>query len=231
MESELSDFLSLFITDRRRGLIDSHIEQRTRYISVLLEDIYQSHNASAVLRTCDCFGIQDVHIIESRNRYSINPDVELGAAQWLTLKRYNTQQDNITAAIHFLKKQGYRIAATVPSIKATPLEQFDIKKGPVVCCFGTELSGLTPTAIKLADAFITIPMYGFTESFNISVSAAIILYHLTMVMRQSEVQWRLTENEKEELRLEWIKNSLTDADGLIREFERRKRQGESICKK
>ena len=170
--------LSECVTKNRLALFGKVLAERTRYVTVLLEDIYQSQNASAVLRTCDCVGIQDVHIVEQINAYEINPDVALGANQWLSLHYYREEKDNMASAVSALKDQGYRIVATSPhSAGATP-ETFDLERGKAVLMFGTELNGLTDRALELADEYIQIPMVGFTESYNISVSAAITLYGL-----------------------------------------------------
>jgi len=169
MNKSLFEFLSYYITDRKKQIICDNIKERTRYITVVLEDIFQPQNASAVLRTCDCFGIQDVHIIENQNAYNINPDVVLGATQWLTLKNYNKKENNTLDAIKELKSKGYRIIATTLSDKNTSLNDFQLNKGKSALFFGTEQTGLSSDVIENADEFLKIPMYGFTESFNISV--------------------------------------------------------------
>ena len=114
MKDKLILYLQQFVTERRLKLFDSRLENRTRYLTVVLEDIFQPHNASAVMRSCECFGIQDLHIIENRNAYRINPDVALGSYKWLTLKRYNLPGDNTTRALVLLKQEGYRIVAAMP---------------------------------------------------------------------------------------------------------------------
>ena len=175
---DLINHMSEFVTGERLELFHRVLGERTRYITVLLEDIFQSQNGSAVLRTCDCTGIQDVHIVEERNEYEINPDVSLGSDRWLTLHYYNRGEDNLSDAVAALKKEGYRIVATSPHKEGTSPESFDLEKGKAALLFGTELNGLTEQALELADEFIQIPMVGFTESYNISVSAAVILYSL-----------------------------------------------------
>ncbi|OFX59184.1 MAG: RNA methyltransferase, partial [Bacteroidetes bacterium GWA2_30_7] len=179
MSSSLFEFLAGFVTDRRKKIICDNIKERTRYITVVLEDIFQPQNASAVLRTCDCFGIQDVHIIENQNKYNINPDVVLGATQWLTIKNYNKNENNTLEALNNLKKNNYRIIATTLSENNVSLNDFQLNKGKIALFFGTELTGLSSEVINNADEFLKIPMYGFTESFNISVSAGIILHDLS----------------------------------------------------
>ena len=195
--------------------MDQVLGYRTRYITVVLEDIYQPQNASAVLRTCDCFGIQDVHIIENRNQYQLNPDVTLGSDKWLNLIRYQKYADNSIEAINDLKKSGYRIIATTPEGKSQNLDDFDIHEGKAAFFFGTELNGLTDKVLTNADEFLKIPMYGFTKSFNISVSAAIILYDITTRLRDSRIDWQLSEDERTELKIRWIKNSLKRGERLV----------------
>lgn len=221
MNNKLFEFLSDFITDRRKQIICDNIKERTRYITVVLEDIFQPQNASAVLRTCDCFGIQDIHIIENQNKYNINPDVVLGATQWLTIKNYNKTENNTLEAINNLKNNGYRIIATTLSENNVSLNDFQLSKGKIALFFGTELTGLSTEVINNADEFLKIPMYGFTESFNISVSAAIILHDLTLKLRQSEINWHLSETEQAQLKVNWVKNTLKTPELLIKEFEKK----------
>ena len=217
-EKALIEYLTGFVTSQRRGLFDRVLEERTRYITVVLEDIYQPHNASAVLRSMDCFGIQDAHIIENSNEYRINPDVALGASKWLNLLRYNQSTANTRAAIDRLKGQGYRIVATTPYQNQVALPDFDLEPGKVALLFGTEMQGLSSTALDQADEFLKIPMYGFTESFNISVSAAIILYQLKQKLTRSQIAWHLSPEEKQHILLEWLKKSIKRSDLLIRQF-------------
>jgi tRNA (guanosine-2'-O-)-methyltransferase len=218
MRDKLIQYLQQFVTERRVKLFDSHLENRTRYITVVLEDIFQPHNASAVLRSCECFGIQDLHIIENRNAYHINPDVALGSYKWLTLRRYNQPGDNTTHALRQLKQDGYRIVAAMPHKKDCKLQDFNLAQGKTALVFGTELEGLSPTAISLADEFIQIPMVGFTESLNISVSAAICIHHLAAALHISDIAWHLSDEEKQDLKLIWLKNTIKKSDKIEQAF-------------
>jgi tRNA (guanosine-2'-O-)-methyltransferase len=211
-QKKLIEQLSGFITEHRRMLFDRVLDYRTRYITVVLEDIYQPHNASAVLRTCECFGIQDVHIIENQNTYNINPDVVMGATKWLNLKKYNRLEYNTKEAIRELRGLGYRIVATTLNEEAVPLHEFDLHVGKCALLFGTELTGLTDLALEQADEQLKIPIFGFTESFNISVSAAIILNQLTLKLHRSDLNWRLAEEERDELLINWLRKSVRGGD-------------------
>ena len=214
----LIEFLSQFTTPRRFQLFKDVAANRTRYITPVLEDIYQPQNASAVLRTCDCLGIQDIHIIEQRNRYKLNPDVELGSAQWLNLIRYNKPEGNTEVAIHNLKAKGYRIVATTPHSSDISLDDLDLSGGKIALLFGTELNGLSQQAIDLSDEFIRIPMTGFTESFNISVSVAIVAYSLVRELRNSSLPWKLNNEEQKVLILDWLRKSIKYSDQLEKRY-------------
>ena len=216
-KKHLLDYLSGFITENKKNKFDEIIKHRTRYITVVLEDIFQTHNASAVLRTCDCFGIQDVHIIENKNKYEVNSDVALGASKWLNLIKYNKKENNTYDTLSGLKKQGYRIIATSPHKNDTFLKDFSIK-GKFALVFGTELEGLTDIVINNADEFVKIPMYGFTESFNISLSAALSLFYFSEKLRHSKVKWQLTEEEIIDIKINWAKSVVKRPDLLIKKF-------------
>lgn len=212
---KLVEHLSEYVTPERLSLFDRVLEHRTRYITVILEDIYQPHNASAVLRSMDCFGIQDAHIIENSNEYRVNPDVALGASKWLNLIKYNQAEYNTMDAINYLKSKNYRIVATTPHKKEVELPDFRMEEGKIALLFGTEMHGLSRNALDMADEFLRIPMYGFTESFNISVSAAIILYQLKEKLKSSTIDWKLPEAEQLYIKLEWLKRSIKSSDLII----------------
>ena len=214
---KLIGHLSSFITESRNKLLDEVLQSRTRYVTVALEDIFQPHNASAVLRTCDCFGVQDVHIIENQNKYEVNPDVALGSSKWLNLVRYDRGDDNSDEAFRNLKEKGYTLVATSPRKNGILLSELPPEIKPAFV-FGTELRGLSETALSAADLHMRIPMYGFTESFNISVSAALILHEYTEKLRKSEINWRLTEDEKLDIKLSWLRNSIKRSELIEQEF-------------
>lgn len=220
-KQSLIEYLSEFISKERWELFQKVIQYRTKYITVALEDIYQPHNASAVLRSCDCFGVQDVHIIENRNIYTINPGVSLGASKWLSMKRYNLLENNSLIAVDALRKAGYRIVATTPHTDDIELQDFDLDKGKVALFFGTEMQGLSRELLHNADEYLRIPMYGFTESFNISVSAAIVLHNLTSRLRNSSIHWQLPNSEKQDIMIEWIRATVKRCDLIEKDFYKR----------
>ncbi len=219
-KEEVLAFLSTYLTDNRKQLFSQVIQHRTRHITVVLEDIYQPHNASAVLRSADLTGIQDIHIIENRNQYEVNPEVAMGSSKWLNLIKYNDSEENTLKAYDTLRKQGYRIIATTPHTEDKNLDEIPLD-GKMALVFGTELKGLSETAIQNADEYLRIPMYGFTESYNISVSAALTLFTLTEKLRKSEISWQLSEEEKLDILLEWTRRSIKRSELIEKEFFQR----------
>jgi tRNA (guanosine-2'-O-)-methyltransferase len=212
---ELIKYLEGFVSERRKQRLLEVLNQRTRHLAVVLEDVYQAHNASAVLRSCDCFGIQDVHFIENRNRFKISEDVAMGATQWLSVHRYASSENNTATCLTELKNKGYRIIATSPHKNDKTLQELEINT-PFALVFGTEINGLSETVFDVADEFVKIPMYGFTESFNISVSAALCVYELTTRIRKSGLHYELSENEKQEIYLNWLKASIKKSDLIVK---------------
>jgi tRNA (guanosine-2'-O-)-methyltransferase len=218
MKTNLIEYLSQFITENKKQLIGKILQDRTRYLTVAIEDIYQPHNASAVVRTCDCFGIQDLHIIENRNKYTVNPDVTLGSSKWVNIIKYDTKEDNNTVrCIENLKSQDYKVFATTPHHNDIEIESLPIDT-KIALIFGNEKEGLSQEAIEAADGYVKIPMYGFTESLNISVSAAICIHEIVHKLRNSKINWKLSEEEMQEIQLEWIRGIIKNADLLEQEF-------------
>ena len=205
------ELLAGYVTEHKKKLMEEVLSFRTNDITVVLEDIYQSQNASAVIRSCDCFGVQSLHVIENNNEYSLNPRVALGSAKWVSLERYNEPGNNTKACLSDLKKRGYKIVATTPDPSAQSIYDYRLE-GKTALLFGTELTGLSDIAMAMADDKIRIPMYGFTESFNISVSAALCLSVFRDKLESSPRNFGLTEEEKMDIKLSWFKKIIKRSD-------------------
>lgn len=191
---------------------------RTRYLTVVLEDLYQAQNASAVLRTCECFGVQEVHIIENKNQFVVHKDISMGSNKWLNIIKYNEKKNNSLLAIKSLKSNNYRIIATSPDTRYPLLQELDVTKGKIALIFGTELSGISETVRNSADEFVRIPMYGFTESYNISVSVALCLQMIINKMHESGIDWHLSDEESSELMLHWMRLSIKKVSFIEKQF-------------
>lgn len=210
----LIDFLKNYVTEERFARMEQVLALRTRYVCLGLENIYHPHNANAVLRTCDAMGVQDIHIIEDANRFSPSGGVALGTAGWLSLYKYQAAEE----AISGLKKAGYRIFATTPHHNPTPLDEIDIEKGPCAFFFGGEVSGLRDVVLDNADEYLAIPMYGFVESLNISVSAGMVLQSIISRLRKSNIDWSLDKEESEIILLDWLRKSIKNVDAIEKRF-------------
>ncbi|HOW51267.1 MAG TPA: RNA methyltransferase [bacterium] len=216
----LSEHLGSFITSHKRDIIERVLDHRTDRLALVLEDIYQPHNASATIRTCECYGIQNIHIIENRNRYEVNPDVVMGSVKWVTLHRYRTPEaDNTAACIAQLREQGYRIIATTPHKEGHTPDNLSLDR-PVALLFGTEEQGLTSGALAAADTTLRIPMFGFTESLNISVSVAVTFSHLVRRLHAEREDWRLNDDRRAALRLLWYRRIVKKSELIEEEFLR-----------
>ena len=198
-------FLENILTDNRKERFLNVLNTRTKHFTIAVEDVFQMHNTSAVMRSCEVFGIQELNVIEQRYGKSIDKEIAMGAQKWVDINSF----DSVADCIDNLKNQGYQIIATTPHENDCLLEDFDISK-PSALFFGTERDGLSDEVLQKADGFLKIPMVGFTESLNISVSAAIIIQNLTTRLRKTEIDWQLSENEILEKRLDWAKNSIKD---------------------
>jgi len=198
-------FLENILTDNRKEKFLKVLQNRTNHFTVAIEDVFQMHNASAVMRSCEIFGIQELNVIEQRYGKSIDKEIAMGAQKWVDINTFDT----VSSCVHHLKNKGYQIIATTPHENDCLLEDFDISK-PSALFFGTERDGLSEEILQQADGFLKIPMVGFTESLNISVSAAIILQNLSTRLRNSTISWQLPEEEILIKRLDWAKNSIKD---------------------
>lgn len=221
-EQLLFNHLAQFVSDHKKEFIEKVLGERTRHLTVVLENIYQSQNASAAVRTCECMGIQDIHIVENTARYQLNVRVLKGADKWLNLERYRSKGANNTeACFDHLRKQGYRILVADPAEDGISIDKVDVVSNKLALVFGNELNGASPYALEQGDQKVKIPMYGFTESLNISVSVAICLNTLLSKLRQSQQgSIGLTENEKQMIKLSWYRKIVRRSDLLEREFLR-----------
>ena len=211
---KLLEYLETYLTDNRRERFNKVLAQRTKHFTVATEDVYQLHNTSAVMRTCDVFGMQEVNIVEEVNSKRIDGEIAMGAQKWVDLNRYHTTK----SCIEDLKQKDYQIVATTPHAEDCDLIDFDITKRSCFF-FGRETEGLSQQVIDQADCFLKIPMVGFTESLNISVSAAIILQNVTAQLRKSTIQWQLTEEEIIEKRFDWIKKTIKNYDAIVEHYK------------
>lgn len=209
----LLKFLESFLTESRREKFLNVLSHRTKHFTVATEDVYQLHNTSAVMRSCDVFGIQEIHIVEEQNSKHIDREIAMGAQKWVDLRRFNSVAECIAA----LKSNGYQIIATTPHVGDCMLHEFDISKKSCFF-FGRETEGLSQEVLDAADGFLKIPMVGFTESLNISVSAAIILQDVTTKLKQSNIKWHLTEGEQLEKRLDWAKKTIKNPEEIVERF-------------
>lgn len=205
MDVALLEYLEGFLTDSRKEKFLKILENRTNHFTIAMEDVYQLHNTSAVMRSCEVFGIQELNVVEQKFGKRIDTEIAMGAQKWVDINRFNSMQNCMDS----VREKGYQIIATTPHNDSCMLHEFDITKRSAIF-FGTERDGLSQEVIDQADGYLKIPMVGFTESLNISVSAAIIIQDITNRLRQSNLNWQLTAEEILQKRLTWARNSIKD---------------------
>jgi tRNA (guanosine-2'-O-)-methyltransferase len=213
IDQALFEYLEGFLTEERKQRFIEVLNQRTDFLTVAIEDVYQLHNTSAVIRSCDAFGIQSAHVIEDRFKNRLDKNIAMGAQQWVNVYRY----EEVSECMGHLKSQGYKIVATTPHGKAQNLTDFEVKEKTALF-FGTEREGLSSEVMSRADEFLSIPMVGFSESLNISVSAAIILQQLSAKLRATDLPWQLTPDSVLAHRYDWTKKSIKDVEGIIARY-------------
>lgn len=213
VDTRLLEYLEDFITPERKERFEKILRKRTKYVTVAIEDVFQLHNTSAVIRSCEVFGIQEAHVIEDRFGKRLDKNIAMGAEQWVDVKRYSSTQN----CLEKLREDGYQIIATTPHNDSCLLENFKLDAKSALF-FGTEKEGLSQAVLDNADGFLKISMVGFTESLNISVAAAIILQQLRTQLDDSSIQWHLTEIEKLEKMLDWTKKSIKSIDDILERY-------------
>ena len=215
---EIAEYLKEFVVKERRELFEAKIKERTQHLTIVLENVFQGRNISASIRSADCFGIQDVHIIENDNFFNDDSEVSMGAEKWITTKRYNQYKHNSIEAIKKLRAEGYQIIATTPHETDCSLYDLDITEKKMALFFGSEVKGCSKQTLELADKKMKIPMYGFTESYNISVSVSLSLQHLTYKMRRSDIDWGLPMDQQNKVMLQWLRNSIKAAPEIEKKY-------------
>ena len=217
IDTQFLSYLEGFVTDKRKQTFREVLEKRTRHFTVVLEDIFQPHNSSAVVRTCDIFGVQDVHVIQNKYSSKVSRYVAKGSQKWLDIKKFNQGANNTQDCLDDLRSNGYQIIATTPHNESCYLHDFDITKKSAFV-FGVEKDGVSEYTMNQADGFLKIPMVGFTESLNISVAAAIILQDVTTKLRASNIHWQLSDSEKELLYFEWVQKSIKSIQKITERY-------------
>ncbi len=206
-------YLREFMTEERRETLERVLRMRTRYMTILTENTFHPQNASALVRHCEAFGVQDLHTVETRCKFNPNLNIVRGTDKWIELVRH----ESTTEALRSLKAEGYRIVATTPHRESCTPETFDVTKGKFVLVFGTEHAGISEEVMQEADEFLRIPMCGMVESLNVSASAAILIYQLSERMRQQvpQAEWQLPDEAYLETLYRWSFSSVRDAAGVL----------------
>ena len=213
--NERTEYMTTFLTEERIEVLRRTLGERTRYMTILTENTFHPQNASALVRHCEAFGLQDLHTVETRCKFSPNVNIVRGTDKWVDITRHDSTEE----AIATLKGAGYRLVATTPHRESCTPETFDVEKGPFCLVFGTEHAGISEEVIEAADEFLMIPMCGMVESLNVSASAAILIYMLSQRIREQVTGWQLSDAEQLRLLTRWTMSSVRDYEGILRKGE------------
>ena len=204
-------YLAEFILPERFATLERAVGQRTNYMTLLAENMFHPQNASALVRHCEAFGVQNIHTVETLCRFNPNLNIVRGTDKWVDIHRHASTAD----ALRALRADGYRIVATSPHRESCTPETFDVRRGKFAIVMGTEKTGISDEVFAEADEFLKIPMCGLVESLNVSACAAIIVYMLSERMRREVKEWRLSDDERTRLLYRWMADSVRDADALL----------------
>lgn len=208
---ERLDYMTQFLTEERRQTLLRTVAQRTHYMRILTENMFHPQNASAIMRHCEAFGIQQIHTVEDRCKFDPSVNIVRGTQKWVDVEHHDTTRE----ALATLKAEGYRIVATTPHRCSVTPESFDVTKGKFALVFGTEHAGISDEAMAAADEYLRIPMCGMVESLNVSASAAILIYQLAQRVRAQVEGWQLSEEEQTRLLYDWTRLSVKDAGRIL----------------
>lgn len=188
------------LTDRRKDRIVEVVERRLTSVTVVMENLYDPHNVSAVVRTAEGFGLDAVHVVEQPNRYVRSPAIVRGADRWVSIERHR----GLNKCLSDLMAEGYTLCAADVGPGAVPLDEVPVDK-PLAVIMGSERDGLTKGAKAIADVRFWVPMSGFTDSFNVSVSCALALFDLSRRRRRFlECEGDLPYEGSEARALAWL---------------------------
>lgn len=209
---ERTAYMSGFLTEERVAVLRRTLASRTRYMTILTENTFHPQNASALVRHCEAFGLQDLHTVETVCKFNPNVNIVRGTDKWVDITRHESTAE----AIASLKGAGYRLVATTPHRESCTPETFDVAKGPFCLVFGTEHAGVSDEIIEAADEYLRIPMCGMVESLNVSASAAILIYMLSQRMRLTpSIDWALGEDDAREMLFRWVMSSVKDSQRIL----------------
>ena len=209
---ERIDYLREFMREERYDTLCRSLAMRTKYMTLMAENTFHPHNASALVRHCEAFGVQTMHTVETRCKFDLSENIMRGTDKWVDIESH----DSTAEALAALRREGYRIVATTPHRESCSPETFDVTKGKFVLVFGTEHAGISDEVIAEADEFLKIPMCGMVESLNVSASAAILVYMLSERMRHEVEGWQLSDEEYHEILYRWSRESVRDDENVLK---------------
>lgn len=203
--------LEPMLTPERIARIDAVLDARLGSVTLAVEDTYDPHNAAATIRTSEALGMQELHVIEPGQRFSAVKGVTRGAHRWIELHRWPAAD----LAASALRARGFRVFATLPDARAVSIEEVDVST-PLAVIFGNEHEGVSQKAIDACDGTVTVPMFGFTESYNLSVTVGLAMGRLVARRRAHiEAHGDLDPDRRARLRARWFALRIRGVVGVL----------------
>lgn len=213
LQEDLYEYMKGFLTEERLSKIDRFAEESSDFVLPIMENIYQFRNAAAIIRSVEACGFHKIIALEDENVFNPNAKVARGADNWMQIEKMERSINSLQQ----IKDRGYKIVAVSPEKEAVSLPNFDISQ-PVALIFGTEKEGVSPEMLEFADETLIIPMYGFTESFNVSVAAGICMYTLKQKLIDSGIEYKLSPEKKLAMKTQWAINSARSGEEIAQHF-------------
>ena len=207
--------LQQFLTDERLEKINHFAPESSDFVLPVIEDVFQFRNAAAIVRSVEACGFHKIIAMESEHEFNPNLRVTKGAETWVEVEKLPHNLDSLRE----IKNRGYKILAVSPENNATMLSDYDLKE-PVALVFGTEAAGVSEEILDFADETLAIPMYGFTQSFNVSVAAAICVYELRQKLLRSNLDYKLSAEKLWEMKVRWAMNSIKSGEQILAKYLR-----------
>lgn len=207
------DYLKKFLTNERLEKIEEKSHESSDFVLPIMEDVYQFRNAAAIVRSAEACAFHKIMALESKNIFEPNLQVTKGADTWVQVDK----KPHHLQTLENVKSKGYRLVAVSPEKNATPLPDFKITQ-PVALVFGTEWQGVTDDFLDYCDETLVIPMYGFTQSFNVSVAAALCMYDLKQKLIHSGIDYKLNEEKRLQLMIRWAVNSIRSGEEIHKDY-------------
>jgi tRNA (guanosine-2'-O-)-methyltransferase len=214
LSPEETAYFEEFVSAERKARLKEVLSHRTRKLVLVLEDILDPHNASACIRSSEAMGLQELHVVAPRHAFTPTAGITQGADKWMDIKHHS----GIDSCLEHLHERGFTVAAGVLDEGAVPIQELDFSR-PMALVFGNEHEGISPQMVAACDQHFYVPMYGFSQSFNISVATALAVhYAVSQRVRIFGANGDLASDDMDALYSRWVFQSVKMGDAMLKRY-------------